>query len=506
METGLLTRRAGSAIRHGSWTPSPGAGGAWPVAAGIGVAGVAGVLAGGGDWQLAIAAAFGPAFVVLATAVPERTALALIVALPFLFYPATIGEFSLFLAVPLFGYTSVVLLTRQTASFHRLGRVLPAIAFGILLAITVVVALLSADQAAGLSRSLYLTLFGLFAWSLAATLADGRLSRTDVAKAIVFSGALAAAAVSIQFLAQFATSTGSVRTWLFDTAPLFAGEGNVGGSNWIITDLEVIRGLFPFLAPAGAGQFLMLTLIAGVWLRRENAFRTQFGPGIELALLILIGAALLFTFSRQSWVGAVVGIVALGMRSRAAGTLGAMVIAAIMVMVLPIPGGSGSFGDYLLTAGDTSTISTSNRIDIWENAIEQIPDHAIIGVGPGLIETETISADPSRRTYAHNIFLDAALELGVPGAFALAAVLVLAIAAALRRRAELAFAMLAAYTVAGIFDDVFYFPKNGLLLAAGFALIAGSDAVSGSISPNRSNAATNPSAARTTKNGSSGTR
>jgi hypothetical protein len=58
------------------------------------------------------------------------------------------------------------------------------------------------------------------------------------------------------------------------------------------------------------------------------------------------------------------------------------------------------------------------------------------------------------------------------------ATFLVAMRSALRRRAMLGFAMLAAYVVANLFDDVLYFPRNGILLAAAFALAAAADAQS----------------------------
>jgi O-antigen ligase len=74
--------------------------------------------------------------------------------------------------------------------------------------------------------------------------------------------------------------------------------------------------------------------------------------------------------------------------------------------------------------------------------------------------------------YAHNFFLDAAVELGILGALALIALFVGGLQAAYRRRAVLAFALLAAYVVAGLFDDILYTPRNGLVVAVAFGLIA----------------------------------
>jgi O-antigen ligase len=145
---------------------------------------------------------------------------------------------------------------------------------------------------------------------------------------------------------------------------------------------------------------------------------------------------------------------------------------AVVVLLVPIPGTGDSFGGYLSSAGDTSTASTQTRLDLWKQAIDLIPAHAVIGAGPGLIGSLAPGTN-TRPFYAHNVFLDAAVELGIVGATALIALLVLGMRAARRRGSELAFALLAAFVVAGLFDDVLYLPRNGLILAVAFALIVG---------------------------------
>jgi O-antigen ligase len=475
MGTAALTQRA---VRRLPTRPVPrwrGSARGWALITGLALAAGAGLMAGGGDWKLALAVVVVPAFVLVATAVPERTALGLIATLPFFIYPASFGGFSLFLAVPTFGFVSIVLLTRQRASMRMLRRDLPAVSFGILLTVAAAAAVMSIDPTRGLSRAFYLALFGLFAFSLAAALAAGRISRESVAKAMLVGGGLAGAAIVLQFVAQFGAGKGTVLDWLFDVESLFAGDraAAVRKSNWIVEDLDVLRGVFPFMSPPAAGQFLMFSLIGGIWLRSERGRGTPARSGLEVALLVLVAVALLFTFSRQSWLGAAAGAAALGLVRRPLGMAAVTVPAIVLVLAIaPIPGTAGSFGDYLLTAGDTSTESTDTRLDLWEQTIDLVPEHAVVGAGPGLIETLAPGYN-DRPFYAHNVFLDAAVELGIAGVLALIAVFVLGLRAAYRRRAALAFALLTAYLVAGLFDDVLYTPRNGILLAVAFALIVG---------------------------------
>jgi O-antigen ligase len=446
---------------------------AWIVVLGVALAATAGVLAGNGSVSLAVVAVAAPAFLLIAVAAPDRTALALITVLPFLFYPAVVGGYSIFLAVPLFGFVSVVILLRERAKLHRLRGLLPQTTFAILAAIAILAATLSENQATAFSRVTYLVLFGVVAAALALSIRSGTLTREAIAKAIVYAGALAATALTIQFTAQYLTDRASVIEWLQGVYPAFGGEKGaiINGftSNWQIPSPDVLRGLFPFMTPPSAGQFLMLAFVAAMWLRRERKTASSAGSGLLLALTILIGVGLLLTFSRQAWIGAAIGLVALGLTRRPGRMFAVIGGIGALVFIVPIPGSAQTFGSYLLTASDTSTTSSGTRIELWQEALHLMPDHPLIGVGPGLVGTLG-----GQIFYAHNVFLDAGLELGIPGGLALITLFVLGLRLAWKNGSQIAFGMLTAFVVASFFDDVFLFPRNGLILAAVFAMIASS--------------------------------
>jgi O-antigen ligase len=191
----------------------------------------------------------------------------------------------------------------------------------------------------------------------------------------------------------------------------------------------------------------------------------------------LTAAGLLMTLSRQSWVGVLAGLAALSLRRDPVRPVIIVALLFLLLAIMPVPGGHSTFGDYLLTASDTSSVSSGTRLGLLTQAIHLIPAHALVGVGPGLYGT--LNPDPANPVYyAHNVWLDETVELGVAGGLALVATFLVAMRSALRRRAMLGFAMLAAYVVANLFDDVLYFPRNGILLAAAFALAAAADAQS----------------------------
>ncbi len=186
-----------------------------------------------------------------------------------------LAGFSLFLAIPLFGFASVILLLRERGATARVAKSLPARSFALLCAIALVTSGLSSDPATAFSRTAYIILFGLFTAALASGLASKRITAESLVRAVVLSGVIAGSAVIIQFVAQFALGRGSVLDWMHSILTLFGGE-NAGSRNWEIVDPDVLRGIVPFMTPPSAGQYLMLCLVAAVWLRRrENRGRER---------------------------------------------------------------------------------------------------------------------------------------------------------------------------------------------------------------------------------------
>jgi O-antigen ligase len=440
---------------------------------------VAGRGAAHGRGPIVAAATAAGAFAIWTLARPQHAALALLAVLPFLVYPASAGGLSLFAAVPMVALVSGALLLSQRGSWRRLRWRLSVPAFAALLVFAVVAAAHSASLSTAGSRILYLALFALFSWALAASMTAGALSARAVATAIVVGAAAAGVALIVQVVIQFGAGQHAVVSWLTGEFRLFAGQRAAGVAqeqhNWVVGSLNVVRGIFPFMAAPSAGQYEMLGLVASVWLWRTRP--PTLSPAARSALVAacaLIAAGVLMTLSRQSWVGVLAGLAALSLRRDPLRPVVIVGLLFLLLAVMPVPGGHSTFGDYLLTASDTTNVSSATRLGLLTQAIHLIPSHAAVGVGPGLYGT--LNPDPGNPVYyAHNVWLDETVELGVAGGLALVATFVLAMRSALRRRAMVGFAMLAAYVVANLFDDVLYFPRNGILLAAAFALAAAAD-------------------------------
>lgn len=251
------------------------------------------------------------AFVVWTLVRPEHAALGIIAVIPFMVYPVTVGGLSVFAAVPLVAIVAIALLFAQQRSAERLRWRLSIPAFAALVVIAGVATLHSSSVSTAGSRIVYLALFGLFAWALAASITGRRLTTRAVAIAIVVGATAGALALVIQVVAQFVAGQHEVTNWLIGEAHLFAGQkaGDIAqqSQNWHVDTLNIVRGIFPFMSAPSAGQYMMLGLVAAVWVWRTRP--SQFSPGGRTLMIVaigLIGAALLLTLSRQSWVGALV--------------------------------------------------------------------------------------------------------------------------------------------------------------------------------------------------------
>ena len=399
---------------------------------------------------------------------PERSALGLLVLLPFLVAPVRAGDFALFLGMPAALLIGLSLLLRcHGADSVRSPRLYGSIVVMLVLAM-IASTISSPDHVRGLTRIVYVIIFATFAGGVGTAIASGRLSHRAVAVAFVAGATLAAVALIGQSLAQFVIGEGRVVEWLRSVQPWFKGSGGPG-LNWHANDVDLLRAIFPFMSPPFAGQYMAMALIAAAWLVYDRSIAlTPARLHLSVVAVLLISVALLLTFSRQAWIGAGVGMLVLTMRARRAQVLAATIPFFLIILVAPVPGGDGTFYDFV--SQSASSKSGEDRVYLWNQALEIFQTHPALGVGPG--QYSDLSPDPNRPFYAHNLYLDMLVELGLGGAILFVLYGLTMLATAWRRRATLGLSMLATYAVANFFDDTFYSPRNGLALAVAVALIA----------------------------------
>jgi len=389
--------------------------------------------------------------------------------LPFFMYPVSIGGLALFLGLPAALAVSLVLVA-ATEGGPRGDVKLPAVAFSVLVIAAVASALLSSDPPHALSRVVYLISFGVFAGSVAYARSAGVIRDRDVLAPLLLGATAAGIVLIAQFTIQFAVGTTAVEDQLRSWNPSYGGSSSAtsAGQTWSVRSFDLIRGVFPFMTAPGAGQYMMVGLVAGV-LTLQSGIGNLNRRWLRWSVLILV-CGLAATLSRQSWVGALVALAIVFLQVRPARLLTGMVVVAVITFLLPLPGTDETLGQYLLLSTDVQSESSESRIEIWSTALQHVEHGSLLGLGPGLYRT----LEPDQAVYyAHNVGLDALVELGYLGGAAFIAFLIRLLMIMWQRSRELVFPVLIAVVVANMFDDALYLPRNGFLLAALVGLVGG---------------------------------
>lgn len=145
-------------------------------------------------------------------------------------------------------------------------------------------------------------------------------------------------------------------------------------------------------------------------------------------LALLFAAVVVLTQSRSAWVGAAVGVMAMVWLRwpRARGLLVAGVLVGLLGLLYV---GPQAIAEAVLpTASEidvgtmTSSISLEGRVEIWSRALYAIQDFPFTGCGLGAFRRVVhilyplfVVGPDSDVAHAHNVFLQVALDLGLPG-------------------------------------------------------------------------------------------
>jgi O-antigen ligase len=440
----------------------------YEIGAGVLVSGALGALVGAGSPLAAIAllAAAGALFLLSR---PRWALWGFLIFLPFFMYPVSFGQLSLFLGLPAALAVSLVLVA-ATEGRSRGSVKLPAISFSVLAIAAIASALLSSDPPHALSRVVYLISFGIFAGSVAYARSAGVIRDRDVLAPLLIGATAAGIVLIAQFAIQFAVGTATVDNQLHSWYPLFGGSSaaSSAGQNWIVPSFDLMRAVFPFMTSPGAGQYMMVAFVTGA-LALHSGIGNLNRRWVWWSVLI-IACGLAATLSRQSWVGALVAMAIVFVQVRPARLVMGIAVVAVVAFVVPLPGTDETLGQYLLLSTDTQSESSGSRIAIWSAALQHVEHGSLLGLGPGLYQT--LSPDQAVY-YAHNVGLDALVELGYLGGAAFIAFVIRLLVIMWQRSRELVFPVLVAVVVANMFDDALYLPRNGFLIAALVGLAGG---------------------------------
>lgn len=186
-----------------------------------------------------------------------------------------------------------------------------------------------------------------------------------------------------------------------------------------IASTTIWRATSTSIDPNIFGGLLMIgmLLLLGRLLAQSSRGRWLAG-GVMLAVM---GWALLLSYSRGAWVGFAAGVVFLAvMRYRKA--LPVVVLAALVAVVAL---GNTDFGQHLVSGFLVEDKASAMRLGEYKDALNFISEYPLFGVGFGTTPNGASALTPEADIYVgvSNIYLLMALEVGLVGTTAFAAVL-----------------------------------------------------------------------------------
>ncbi|GIL15950.1 MAG: hypothetical protein BroJett039_11230 [Chloroflexota bacterium] len=207
---------------------------------------------------------------------------------------------------------------------------------------------------------------------------------------------------------------------------------------------------------------------------------------IGLVGALALGATTLITQSRGAWLGVALALVVMTLFNFRRAWLSLFILIPALVIALNFFGVE-RFLDFV--AGGGTIESGAGRLEIWERALYMLQDFPFTGVGIGtfgkvasvLYPFFTIAPD-TQVPHAHNIYLQAGVDHGIPGMVALIGFLTALFVTGLIsiRRAQdtpwrgLAvglFGALVVYLAHGMFDAIDNTLKTSALIYASFGLL-----------------------------------
>ena len=243
--------------------------------------------------------------------------------------------------------------------------------------------------------------------------------RVSLAQALVFGALGAGLSGIVIFFSQFIFGASQVFHFMVNRVlPFFLGQelgGVVAHYPSLLVNIDgqtILRATAFFPDPHVAAFFFgMCGFLALGLARREGKWAYGFAAGVLFLADIL-------SFSRGGYIGLVAG--ALTYAALAAPNLSPRLIlrfgGGVIVVALTLTLFGQSVISRFATSFSASDTSSTERIVLWREAAIAISQHPVIGVGIG---NYLSSARPLYQVgtpfYAHNLYLDTAVEVGIIG-------------------------------------------------------------------------------------------
>lgn len=291
-------------------------------------------------------------------------------------------------------------------------------------------------------------------------------------------GALFISTVGIfQFFAQFFFSLNTVLSIWSHLTPFFLGktfsESIVSHNSWLVHvgSHDLMRSVAFFPDPHIFSFYLgiIAPLALGIFFKSKKFF--------WLYSFIIIIIADLLTFSRGGYIGLFAGFIAglvllwphISIRIRHFSIL--LIVSIFFFAAIP----SNPITERFLSSFSHHDTSSTHRIELWTQALEEISKKPLLGTGLGAYSyTVNPTADYRSPFYAHNLFLDVCVELGVIGLFFFVGILFSTLYFLYRKRSSkitiFAIISLVVFTFHSLFDTALFSVHIVLLILLIFAI------------------------------------
>ena len=214
--------------------------------------------------------------------------------------------------------------------------------------------------------------------------------------------------------------------------------GGIVAALWVVVQFDPTGVLLPGTPPLGSNAVGTTLAVSAVITLSLLIGRAPGGRSWSMAaVLAVLLAGLVATWARAAWLGAAAGVVtliALGVdrRVRLALALLTLLLVGLGAVLLPRwPAG------YAEVRSIGSLEANKNRITIWRAVPKMIGDHPVVGTGFGTFglaypQYRLPNSPDLMPPFAHNLLLNAAVEMGMFGLVAIVAVCAVGLASSWR--------------------------------------------------------------------------
>ncbi|MDP2837935.1 MAG: O-antigen ligase family protein [Candidatus Moranbacteria bacterium] len=273
----------------------------------------------------------------------------------------------------------------------------------------------------GVRKALFLFSFLPLFFILVAWLKEYPAERTVLLRAFVVGAFLAALSGLVFFFLQFLFGPEPIFAFLTTTIlPFFLGTtfgqtvANYPSLLVNISGVTLLRASGVFPDPHMFSLYLGMAIpVAGIWWWRVTTHKTWW-----LIIFLTILLADLLSFSRGGYVGLICGTIIffLGIRSRLRFEKRSALLLVMGLIILGTLLSSSPLGSRFFSSFSRQDGSNIERLRLWQEAVLHIGERPLSGVGLGnyplLVKPSALYREP---IYAHNLFLDIAVELGLIG-------------------------------------------------------------------------------------------